>query len=115
MARKHEGFTIALIPHSAQGKGREIRITGGRVPLFGALVIFLALLIGGAIYISASGFLRYTGIIELNRRIEILEDSLASAVDIESRLQAIEEQLEDVRNTRRVIENLATQGIPPEE
>gem|GEM_PF-4639312 len=49
----------------------------------------------------------------LNRRIESLEDSLAIAADISTRLASIEEKLEEIRATRRVIENLATQGAPP--
>lgn len=115
MTRRNEGFTIALIPHSAHGKRRELRVTGGRVPLFHAAMVLIVIVIASSVYMFASGVMRQGRVEALNRRITGLQDSLASTADIGARLAVIEEQLEDIRATRRVIENLATQGAPSEE
>ncbi len=113
MARIHEGFTIAVIPHSAHGKRRELRVSGAGAPLFRTAVVLVAIAIAASVYISVSGAVGQSRQAVLNRRIESLEDSLAIAADISTRLASIEEQLEEIRATRRVIENLATQGAPP--
>jgi hypothetical protein len=115
MARKHEGFTVAIIPHSAHGKGREFRITGARIPVFRALVVLVALIVAGAVYLLAFGALRHGREEALNQRIAGLSDSLSMAMDIDYRLEMIEMQLEEIRAIRRVIENLATQGAPSDE
>lgn len=112
MARRHEGFTIAVIPHSAHGKRRELRVSGAGAPFFRAAVVLVAISIAAAVYITVSGVAGQSRLAFLNRRIENLEDSLAMASDIGARLESIEEQLEEIRATRRVIENLATQGAP---
>jgi len=115
MARRHEGFTIAVIPHSAHGKRRELRVSGAGAPFFRTAVALVAIAIAASVYISVSGVVGQSRQAELNRRIENLRDSLAMASDIDARLESIEAQLEEIRATRRVIENLATQGAPPED
>lgn len=115
MARRHEGFTIAVIPHSAHGRRRELRVSGAGAPFFRTAVALVAIAIAASIYISVSGAIGQTRQTVLKRRIESLEDSLAMASDINARLESIEEQLEEIRATRRVIENLATQGAPQAE
>ena len=113
MARRHEGFTIAVIPHSAHGKRRELRVSGAGAPLFRTAVALVAIAVAASVYISATGIAGQSRQVELNRRIESLRDSLAMAADISARIESIEEQLEEIRAIRRVIENLATQGAPP--
>lgn len=113
MARMHEGFTIAVIPHSAHGKRRELRVSGAGAPLFRAAVVLVAIAVVASVYISVSGVVGQSRQAVLGRQIESLKDSLARAADINTRLESIEEQLEEIRATRRVIENLATQGAPP--
>ncbi|MFO7627098.1 MAG: hypothetical protein R6V62_07565 [Candidatus Fermentibacteraceae bacterium] len=113
MARRHEGFTIAVIPHSAHGKRRELRVSGAGAPLFRTAVALVVIAIAASVYISVSGVVGQSRLLVLNRRIESLQDSLARAADISARLESIEAQLEEIRATRRVIENLATQGAPP--
>lgn len=112
MARSNEGFTIALIPHSAHGRRRELRVTGGSVPLFHAALVVVILVIAASVYMFASGVLTQGRVEALNRRIAGLQDSLTAAADLGTRLSAIEEQLEEIRAARRVIENIATQGAP---
>lgn len=113
MARRHEGFTIAVIPHSAHGKRRELRVSGAGAPWFRTAVALAAIAVVASVYISATGVAGRSRQAVLSRQIESLKDSLAMTADIGARLELIEEQLEEIRATRRVIENLATQGAPP--
>lgn len=115
MARRHEGFTIALIPHSAYGKRRELRVSGGAAPFFRAAMVLLVIALAASVYISVSGAARQARIRALDKRVTELQDSLAMAGDLDRRLDLIETQLEEIRATRRVIENLATQGAAAEE
>jgi|GEM_PF-6535178 len=48
MARIHEGFTIAVIPHSAHGKRRELRVSGAGAPLFRTAVVLVAIAIAAS-------------------------------------------------------------------
>jgi hypothetical protein len=113
MARRHEGFTIAVIPHSAHGKRRELRVSGAGAPWFRIAVALVAIAVAASVYISVTGVAGQSRQAVLYRQIESLRDSLAMTADIGARLESIEEQLEEIRATRRVIENLATQGAPP--
>ncbi len=115
MARRHEGFTIAVIPHSAHGKRRELRVTGAGVPLFRAAFVLVLLMIAVSVYMSVTGVVGQSRLVLMDQRIAGLQDSLAMTAAVGERLDAIEEQLEEIRTIRRVIENLATQGAPPAE
>ncbi len=115
MPPRDRGFTIAFIPHSAHGKRREFRVPGGAAPFFRLGVVFLLIILAAAAYVSWTGASSRVRIRSLDRRVAELQDSLAVAVDLDWRLNLIEARLEEIRATRRVIENLASQGASTEE
>ncbi len=65
------------------------------------------MIILAAILIVALGLVRSVGPGSLRARVEELEDSLASAREIEARLDSIETVLEEIDTVRERLENIS--------
>ena len=100
------GVTISIIPHGGR-PSRQWRLDGGRLLLLRAGVVFTIVIILVAISIVAFGFARSVGSGSLRARVEELEDSLASAREIEARLDSIETVLEEIGAVRERLENIS--------
>ncbi|PIE51767.1 hypothetical protein CSA37_07135 [Candidatus Fermentibacteria bacterium] len=111
MAARDRSFTVNIIPHDANRKKREWIVSGRRlvflrVALFAAVFLILAAAV--ILYFGADELSRNA---ELSRRNAQLQDSLAVARELNRRLDLIEMELQEMRETRDVIENLATAGL----
>lgn len=112
MAGRDKSFTVNIIPHDANRRRRQWIVTGGKLFVFRLLIVFMALAVVGAVLILVVGADELSRNAELSRRNRALSDSLRTAVEMNQRLDAIESELETIRETRLVIENLATAGVP---
>ena len=83
--------------------------------------MFRILLVISALMVCFSAVVLITGADELSRSLELseenklLSDSLSKARELNNRLDGLEEELQEIRNTREIIENLATAGTPAEQ
>lgn len=115
MATRDKSFTVNIIPHDANGRRREWIINGKKLLLFRVAIAVFALAITGSILLLSIGANRFSANAELSRRNAVLSDSLRASLELNARLDEVEDELEEIRNTRLIIENLATQGVPAED
>jgi len=115
MAGRDKSFTVNIIPHDANRTRREWIVTGSKLIFFRLLVALSLIAVVSAAAILVTGADEFSRNSELNRRNQALSDSLRNAVEMNQRLSAIEDELEQIRETRLVIENLATAGSPKDE
>jgi len=78
-------------------------------------MVLSLLAVASAVVILVMGAEELSRNSELSQRNQALSDSLRNAVEMNQRLDAIENELESIRETRLVIENLATAGSPEDE
>ncbi len=112
MAHRDKSFTVNIIPHDANRTRREWIITGKKLLLFRVAIALFVLSLTGSILLLSIGANRLSMNAELSRRNSALSDSLRASLELNARLDEIEDELEEIRNTRLVIENLATEGFP---
>ncbi len=115
MAGRDKSFTVNIIPHDANRTRRQWIVTGGRLITFRLLMVLSLLAVASAVVILVMGAEELSRNSELSQRNQALSDSLRNAVEMNQRLDAIENELESIRETRLVIENLATAGSPEDE
>ena len=82
--------------------------------VFRVVATLLLLVIAGALVVLAMGMGEVSGAAEFQRKNSLLSDSLAQAKELNRRLDSIELELQEIRDTRSVIENLATAGVSGE-
>lgn len=114
MALRDNSFTVNVIPHDANRGRREWIVTGRKLIIFRVLLVIVALMVLSSAVILIRGADELSRSAELRERNELLSDSLSIARELNIRLDEIEEELQEIRNTRDVIENLATAGAPGE-
>jgi len=114
MAGRDKSFTINIIPHDANRRRREWIFSGRKLVLFRVLSVLLVLAVLGASAVLLLGAGEFSRNAELERRNRALSDSLEASLNMNRRLDAIEEELQQIRDTREVIENLATSGAQDE-
>jgi hypothetical protein len=115
VSTRDKSFTVNIIPRDATRKRRQLRITGKRLVLFRVILFLCIASIAGSIVILALGITGMSTTAQLARRNRLLSDSLSVSLELNRRLDSIEEELVEIRHTRHVIENLATAGAPMEE
>lgn len=115
MAGRDKSFTVNIIPHDANRTRREWIVTGRKLIICRLVIVLAATAVVGAAVILAMGANELSRSAELSRQNRALSDSLRVAVERNQRLDSIENELELIRETRLVIENLATAGAPEDE
>lgn len=110
MAGRDNSFTVNIIPHDANRRRRQWIITGRKLLTFRIVVLLLAIVVAGSAVILIFGADELSRNAELRARNEELQDSLRISRELNRRLDLIEEELQQIRETRLVIENLATEG-----
>ena len=111
---RDKSFTVNIIPHDAAGSRREWIITGRKLVIFRVVATLLLLVLAGSLVVLAMGMEEVSKTTELQRKNSLLSDSLAQAIELNRRLDSIELELQEIRDTRSVIENLATAGVSGE-
>lgn len=114
MAKRDKSFTVNIIPHDAVRSRQEWIISGRKLQLFRFVAVLLAVAILGSVVILSVGAAEFTRTAELRELNTQLADSLSTAREMNRRLDEIEVELQEIRNTRSVIENLATAGVSGE-
>lgn len=99
------GFTLIFVPHRGR-PGRQIDVRGKGLVLFAALVVSALALLFAAGWLTISGAVGRGEVDLLNERIRELEDSLLIVDGYRRRLEVIETELGDLRDSRRRIENI---------
>ncbi len=112
MAVRDKSFTVKIIPHDTTRNGKEWIITGTRLLVFRIIFVLLFVLIAGSIVVVSVGTSDFTKTAELREQNNLLIDSLTQSRELNTRLNAIEIELQEIRATRVIIENLATTGGP---
>lgn len=110
MALRDKSFTVKIIPHNATRNSREWTISGNKLLAFRIILIFLFLIFASSIVIISFGTTEITKTAELREQNTLLLDSLVKARELNTRLDVIEVELQEIRATRTIIENLATVG-----
>ncbi len=101
------GFTLAILPHDGK-RGRHYDVSGWKQVFFRAAILMTAFLILAAVAIVAFGVLSTEETKQLSTEVSALRDSLEKLTDIDVRLSNIQRELEEIREARIFIENLAT-------
>lgn len=114
MTNRDKSVTVSIIPHDAARSRREWIISGRKLAVFRFLAVLLLMAVLGSVVIISAGTAEFTKTAELRERNSLLTDSLATARVLNRRLDNIETELQEIRNTRAVIENLATAGVSRE-
>lgn len=107
-----KGFAAYFISHSGKTH-RRYDISGWKLHLLRAGLALVLLMILASAAIVAFGLLAGGEMGRLREEVAGLQDSLAALRYTDSRLSAIEDQLECIRADRALIENMAGL-IPPE-
>ncbi len=115
MAKRDNSFTVNIIPHDAARSRREFIISGKKLVLFRLIAVFLLFAILGSVVILSVGAAELTRTAELREENRVIADSLSGAQELNRRLDSIELELQEIRDTRTIIENLATTGISGDE
>ena len=111
---RDKSFIVNIIPHDATRSRKEWIISGRKLIVFRVVAVVLLLIFAGSVVIVSMGTAEFTRTAELRAKNRLLADSLALSRDLNSRLDGIEIELQEIRNTRSVIENLATAGASGE-
>ena len=112
MAIRDKSFTLKVIPHNATRNSKEWIISGRKLLAFRIIFVLLFVLIAGSIVVISVGTSEFTKTAELREQNNLLLDSLVQARELNTRLDVIEIELQAIRATRAIIENLATTGGP---
>ncbi len=112
MANRDKSFTLKIIPHNTARNSKEWIISGSKLLTFRIVIVLLLVLIAGSIVVVSVGTSEFTKTAELRERNDLLLDSLVQARELNTRLDIIEIELQEIRATRAIIENLATTGGP---
>ena len=115
MAARDSSFTVNIIPHDAARSRREWTISGKKLITFRIIAFVLILSLLASALILFTGTAEFTRTAELRTENSLLHDSLAASRELNNRLDEIEDELQEIRDTRTVIENLATAGISGED
>lgn len=110
MTIRDKSFTVNIIPHDATSRRREWIISGRKLLLFRFLGLFALIAVLASVVILSVGTAEFTRTAELREENSLLVDSLVTSRELNRRLDNIELELQEIRNTRSVIENLATAG-----
>jgi len=111
LTNRDKSFTINIIPHDAAGNRKEWIISGRGLVAFRVLVVLILVAVTGSIVILSVGTAEFTRTARLRETNRLLVDSLSTARELNLRLDEVELELQEIRNTRAVIENLATAGV----
>ncbi len=114
MAYRDKSFTVNIIPHDATRSRREWTISGRKQVVFRFLMALFVLAVLGSAVVLSAGTAEFTRTAALREKNSLLADSLAMARELNRRLDSVELELQEIRNTRSVIENLATAGVSEE-
>ena len=101
------GFTLAILPHDGK-RGRHYDISGWKQVFFRAAILVVAVLLIAAVVIVVSGAVSTEETKQLSIEVSALQDSLEKLTNIDARLNNIQRELEEIREARVFIENLAT-------
>ncbi len=115
MTLRDNSFTVNIIPHDANRTRREWIITGRKLIMFRILLVISALMVCFSAVVLITGADELSRSLELSEENKLLSDSLSKARELNNRLDGLEEELQEIRNTREIIENLATAGTPAEQ
>lgn len=108
-----KGFTATFISNSGK-KLHQFKITGWKLYLTRGLTALLILLVLSAVIIVAYGLITAGETVELRERVSQLQDSLTARRHIETRLDDMEYDIQQLREFRQRLENITT-TISPEE
>ncbi len=111
LAHRDKSFTVNIIPHDANRTRREWIITGKKLLLFRVAIALFVLSLTGSILLLSIGTNRLSMNAELSRRNSALSDSLRASLELNARLDEIEDELEEIR-TQGCNRELATEGSP---
>ena len=114
MTHRDKSFTVNIIPHDATRSRREWIVSGKKLVIFRFLAVLILLAVLASVVIISAGTAEYTKTAELREENSLLVDSLVIARELNRRLDNIELELQEIRDTRAVIENLATAGVSGE-
>ena len=115
MAQRDNSFSVNIIPHDAARSRREFIISGKKLILFRLIAVLILIAILGSVAILSVGTAELTRTSVLRDENRLLADSLFLARELNRRLDSIELELQEIRDTRIIIENLATTGISGDE
>lgn len=101
------GFTLAILPHDGK-RGRHYDVSGWKQVFFRAAILMIAVLAIAAVAVVAFGVMTTEETKQLSIEVSALRDSLEKLTDIDARLSNIQRELEEIREARVFIENLAT-------
>jgi len=111
LTNRDKSFTVNIIPHDATRSRKEWIISGRMLVAFRVLVVFVLVVVVGAVTVLSVGMAEFTRTARLKDENGLLADSLSAARELNLRLDEVELELQEIRNTRAVIENLATAGV----
>jgi uncharacterized protein VirK/YbjX len=111
MTGRDNSFTVNIIPHDANRRRRQWKFSGRKLIVFRLIIVLLALVVASSVVIITLGTGELSRNAQLKSHNHALRDSLDEAMEMNERLEAIELELEHIRETRLVIENLATAGV----
>lgn|GEM_PF-1277538 len=115
MANRDNSFTVNIIPHDGTRSRKQLKFSGRKLVLFRFLVGIFCILLLGSILIVSFGTAEFMRTSELRAQNILLADSLSIAREYNRRLDEIETELQEIRDTRIVIDNLATAGVSRED
>jgi hypothetical protein len=101
------GFTIAILPHDGK-RGRHYDVSGWKQVFFRAAILVISVIVIAAAAIVVFGVLRTEEAKQLSTEVSVLQDSLEKLTNIDMRLSNVQRELEEIREARIFIENLAT-------
>jgi len=101
------GFTLAILPHDGK-RGRHYDVSGWKQVFFRAAILVATVLVIAAALIVAFGVMTTEETKQLSIDVSALRDSLEKLTNIDVRLTNIQRELEEIREARIFIENLAT-------
>jgi len=105
-----KGFTAYFISHSGKTH-RKLDISGWKLIMLRAGLAFVVLLLAAAVIVTALGLITAGELNGLREQVSNLQDSLTVRIYTDARLNAIEDQLEQILANRVLIENMA--GLLP--
>ncbi|MCK5840531.1 MAG: hypothetical protein KAH31_00070 [Candidatus Sabulitectum sp.] len=106
-----KSFTVNIIPHDATRSRKEWIVSGRKLVVFRFFAVLIFLVVATAVIVLSVGTADFTRTAELREANSLLSDSLSAARELNIRLDEIELELQEIRDTRSVIENLATAGV----
>jgi len=115
LANRDNSFTVNIIPHDGTRSRKQLKFSGRKLVLFRFLVGIFCILLLGSILIVSFGTAEFMRTSELRAQNILLADSLSIAREYNRRLDEIETELQEIRDTRIVIDNLATAGVSRED